>query len=89
MYEKTIVVGSEPILYPNPVQDMLFINIGLTNLTRIPVEIYDLTGKLIVSKTYSPTSNTLSIDVSNIESGFFILKITTSEKTHNYKIIKQ
>ncbi|MDA9335620.1 carbohydrate-binding protein [Flavobacteriaceae bacterium] len=89
VYEKTIVVGSEPILYPNPVQDMLFINIGLTNLTRIPVEIYDLTGKLIVSKTYSPTSNTLSIDVSNIESGFFILKITTSEKTHNYKIIKQ
>ena len=28
VYEKTIVVGSEPILYPNPVQDMLFINIG-------------------------------------------------------------
>ena len=89
VYEKTIVIGSEPVLYPNPVQDMLFINIGLTNLTRIPVEIYDLTGKLIVSKTYSPTSNTLSIDVSNIESGFFVLKITTSEKTHNYKIIKQ
>ena len=89
VYEKTIVVGSEPILYPNPVQDMLFINIGLTNLARIPVEIYDLTGKLIVFKTYSPTSNTLSIDVSNIESGFFVLKITTSEKTHNYKIIKQ
>ena len=89
VYEKTIVVGSEPILYHNTVQDMLFINIGLTNLARIPVEIYDLTGKLIVFKTYSPTSNTLSIDVSNIESGFFVLKITTSEKTHNYKIIKQ
>ena len=89
VYEKTIVVGSEPILYPNPVRDMLFINMGVTNLSMVPVEIYDLTGKLIVSKAYSPASNTLSIDVSNIESGFFVLRITTTEKTHNYKIIKQ
>jgi thiamine biosynthesis lipoprotein ApbE len=53
------------------------------------VEIFDLTGKLIASKIYYPTSNTLEVDVSSIANGFFVLKITTAEKTYNYKIIKQ
>jgi hypothetical protein len=90
IYEKTFVVNSEPILYPNPVQNnSLFINTGLVETSAVPIEIYDVSGKLIVSKTYYPTSNTLEVDVSSISNGFFVLKITTAEKTYNYKIIKQ
>ena len=90
IYEKTFVINSEPILYPNPVQNnTLFINTGLIETSAVPIEIYDVSGKLIVSKTYYPTSNNLEVDVSSIANGFFVLKITTTEKTYNYKIIKQ
>ena len=90
IYEKTFVVNSEPILYPNPVQNnTLFINTGLVETSAVPIEIYDVSGKLIVSKTYYPTTNTLEVDMSSIANGFFVLKITTAEKTYNYKIIKQ
>jgi hypothetical protein len=90
VYEKTFVVNSAPIVYPNPVQNnTLFINIDLIETSAVPVEIFDVTGKLIASKIYYPTSNTLEVDVSSIANGFFVLKITTAEKTYNYKIIKQ
>ena len=90
VYEKTIVVSAEPLVYPNPIHNTLFINTGDISMTTVPVEIYDLAGKLIFSKTYNTiTKNTLEVDLSNITSGFFILKIVTIEKTHNYKIVKQ
>jgi hypothetical protein len=89
IYEKTFVLNNEPLPYPNPVQNTLFINTSDTYGTSVPVEIYDVSGKLIFSKTYDQTQNTLEIDVSNIASGFFFLKIRTTEKTHNYKIVKQ
>ena len=89
IYEKTFIINSEPILYPNPVKNnTLFINTGITEPSAIPVEIYDVSGKLIFSKTYYPTTSTIEVDLSNIESGFLILKISTTEKTHNYKLIK-
>jgi hypothetical protein len=58
-------------------------------MITVPVEIYDLAGKLIFAQTYNANTNRLKVDVSNIASGFFILKIVTTEKIHNYKIIKQ
>ena len=88
-YEKIIVVSTEPLVYPNPVHNTLFINTADINMTTVPVEIYDLSGKLIISKTYHTTTNSLKVDLSNIASGFFILKIVTKEKIHNYKIVKQ
>ena len=89
IYEKTFVLNNEPLPYPNPVQNTLFVNTSDTYGTSVPVEIYDVSGKLIFSKTYDQTQNILEIDVSNIASGFFFLKIRTTEKTHNYKIVKQ
>ena len=89
IYEKTFVLNNEPLPYPNPVQNTLFVITNDTYGTSVPVEIYDVSGKLIFSKTYDQTQNTLEIDVSNIASGFFFLKIRTTEKTHNYKIVKQ
>ena len=89
VYKKTIVLGTEPLIYPNPIHNTLFINTGDLNMTTVPVEIYDLAGKLIFSKTYNATTNTLKVDLSRMANGFFILKIGATEKIYNYKIIKQ
>jgi endoglucanase len=88
-YEKTIVISTEPFVHPNPIHNTLYINTGDLNMITVPVEIYDLAGKLIFAQTYNANTNRLKVDVSNIASGFFILKIVTTEKIHNYKIIKQ
>lgn len=88
-YKETFVVNNQPLVYPNPVKgNTLFINGGDLSNTSTPVEIYNLTGKLLFSKTYQATANHLKIDISNIPSGVFMLKVVTTEKTFNYKIIK-
>ncbi len=89
IYKETFVVNNQPLVYPNPVKDnTLFINTGNLSNAVTPVEIYNLTGNLLFSKTYQATANHIKIDMSNIPSGVFILKIVTAEKIFNYKIIK-
>lgn len=90
VYKETFVLNNQPLVYPNPVNNnRLYINTGGLNMITVPVEIYDLAGKLLFSKAYQPTTNQLEIDMSNIPNGFFILKIATTENIYNYKIIKQ
>ena len=89
IYEKTIDNTIKPMVYPNPVSNTLFMRTSRLDMKNVPVEIYDLAGKLILSKIYNSRDNTIQMDLSSITSGFFILKIETPEKTYNYKIIKQ
>jgi endoglucanase len=89
IYEKTILVNTEPLVYPNPIINSLFIEVGDFNESLVPIEIYDLAGKLIFSKSYNIRTSTLEVDLSNLTSGFYVLKLRTEEKTHIYKIGKQ
>ena len=57
-------------IYPNPVIDLININ---TSLTILEVEIYDVLGKRL---NYIKVNNR-KIDVSGVNSGFYILKIKT------------
>jgi subtilisin-like proprotein convertase family protein len=67
-------------IYPNPVIDKLFIK-GLSNPTKISV--YDLLGKLVLSKTISS-----EINVDNLQSGIYIVKIVDNQKEIVRKFIK-
>ena len=90
IYKETIIIHNQPLVYPNPVENnILFINLDDLNLNQVLVEMYDLGGKIVFSKTFQEITHQLKVDLSNIPSGFFILNITTSDKLFNYKIIKQ
>lgn len=89
IYEKTILFNTEPVVYPNPIINTLFIEVGDFNESSVPIEIYDLAGKLIFSKSYNIRTSTLEVDLSNLTSGFYVLKLRTEEKTYIYKIGKQ
>ena len=69
------------LIYPNPVLDKLFIK-GVSDATK--VSIYNILGKLVVSKT---TSN--AIDVGNLQSGMYIVKIVDEQKEIIKKFIKK
>jgi beta-glucanase (GH16 family) len=89
IFEKTIITDMTPLVYPNPVHNTLFISTNGLNLDNVPVEIFDLSGKLILSKSYIANNNQLKIDLSGVTNGFFMVRIATTEKIYNYKIIKQ
>tara|TARA_R110002126_G_scaffold291172_1_gene450691 strand:+ start:23767 stop:27027 length:3261 start_codon:yes stop_codon:yes gene_type:complete len=88
-YNKTIIFNSEPFVYPNPIKNnTISINSFEFSENEIPVEIYNLKGQLLFSKSYNSATNQLKIDVSNMPNGIYILKIISKEEIFNYKIIK-
>jgi len=62
-------------LYPNPSTNL--VNITYKEDVSV-VTIYDLTGKLI--KTEFPKSEAFSIDISNLSSGIYFIKVETANK---------
>ena len=66
-------------LYPNPTNDILNIKSKSINFDNAQVDLYDLSGKLLLHNTLQ--ESTLRIDVSGLASGFYIIKINgKSEK---------
>jgi len=59
--------------YPNPVQNSLNIKIESKELINKNLEIYDINGKLL--KTMQISNNTITIDVSDLETGVYYLRL--------------
>ena len=71
-------------IYPNPASNNLNIECGekINNL-----ELYDALGRMLISK--GNILNNTSIDVSNLDSGIYILKIRTVKGSGEYKVVKK
>ncbi|MCF8379280.1 MAG: CotH kinase family protein [Bacteroidales bacterium] len=75
------------IVYPNPVSAYLNIEIRDKDLYNYRLQLYDLTGKLILENSMSKGE---SINLSFIEKGIYILKLSSEEELfYNQKLIKQ
>ena len=68
-------------IYPNPVKDILNIS---TEETWTKAEIYDISGRIMRSLSLHVNS----IDVGNLESGIYILKLSNKGKSSNVKFVK-
>ncbi|WP_264558872.1 T9SS type A sorting domain-containing protein [Flavobacterium sp. N2270] len=76
--------GSEFILYPNPAKDVL--NIQSKNSLEIQsIEIYNLLGQVVLAVPNSSNA----IDVSNLKTGTYFVKVNTSNGTSNNKFVKE
>jgi len=75
-------------VYPNPSKGIF--NISLGNVQPTKIDIYDLTGKIILSKSAFQSSNIeTSIDLSNAATGIYFVKITTDNQSIVKRIIKE
>lgn len=76
-------INNKISIYPNPTSDV--INIQTNNTTDFNIEIYDVVGKQIGSY-----KNQKSIDISNLTSGMYLIKIIDLENNleSSHKIIK-
>ena len=70
-------------LYPNPVTSKLFLSSSNYKIEK--VMIYSITGALVKSST----NDIESIDVSNLNAGSYLVKVTTDQGLFTQKIIKK
>ncbi|MDF2448721.1 MAG: hypothetical protein K0R26_1225 [Bacteroidota bacterium] len=78
---------------PNPTNGDLLFDVNLVNQDHVNIELYNNTGKLMMSEIKAMASgyHSLNLDLKNFESGIFLLKISlkSSDKSVLQKIIKQ
>ena len=80
--QKNII--SKTTIYPNPVHDIL--NLISTNITNANIRIIDSKGHLL--RQIVTTSNNPKINVSNLPSGMYIIKLISDNKVEVHKFIK-
>ena len=80
--------GKKILIYPNPTQGQLKVDIeGYQEEANSGLYLYNLTGRLIISRT--PVNSSTVLDLSVCPIGTYILKIVIGDKSTEWKIIKE
>ncbi|SHF18851.1 T9SS type A sorting domain-containing protein [Chryseobacterium takakiae] len=75
------------VLYPNPVDDILNVNIKALKGDKVSYNLMDMSGKLISVK--EEKNSTFKINMVNLLSGVYILVLQDEASKKSYKIIKK
>lgn len=71
-------------VYPNPAQDVLNIDYK-SELTG--VKIYNLLGQEVINR--SAATSQIKLDISGLTSGVYIVKLSTEEGEHSFRVVKE
>ena len=77
-------------VYPNPTTGFATLSIEVRPKTQSIIEIYDIAGSLLQSEKLTSVDGTTNqqIDISNLPSGIYMLKVTNLNSYKTIKIIK-
>lgn len=88
--EKTITVNDKLIPYPNPFNNILYVNVGNENVRNVQVKVLGLTdGKANFNTQYTNKSGVLEIDLSSLSNGLYYLNLNLDNRKTGFKIIKK
>jgi len=74
-------------IYPNPTSGQFIISFGTSPIQKALVEIYDLQGKMVLSKTFY-SATTESIKLTGFPKGIYVVKVITDRLNYEDKILK-
>ena len=79
--------NSNIIVYPNPADDYINIDLGTTNLDKYRFELYDVTGRLMM--TGNITDKITKLDMGSYASDIYFIRLSFDSKIiKNFKVQK-
>lgn len=79
------------MVYPNPTKDYVLLNLDLKTQSNTIVEIIDAKGTLVEKKVLSPVQllhhNANRINIENLSSGNYIMRITADKRIEKRKLV--
>jgi len=87
--EKLITVSEAVVVYPNPFENVINLNLFDKSIHSAEIEVRNLEGKMVHMKKYSITNGTVSVDLSNLPSGLYLLKVSADNLESIVKILKK
>ena len=79
------------VIYPNPVDALLYVHLNSDQGTKLFMSLYDVSGQLIKHSTILGSEGNMTVDVSDLSSGVYLLKFTNTEGSilETHRVIKQ
>ncbi|MBK8723804.1 MAG: T9SS type A sorting domain-containing protein [Saprospiraceae bacterium] len=77
------------LIYPNPANTDLLLDLSVIKDRNVTVSIYDVTGKKVLEIINMEVTEKNSIDISTLKKGSFVITIQASEGTVTRNFIKQ
>jgi|GEM_PF-835653 len=87
--EQQITLASEPLIYPNPFQKYLNVNLGVDKANLVEVTVYSLDGKLVSKLDYANVRGALQLDFSSLDIGLYLMRLSVDRKQTIFKILKK
>jgi hypothetical protein len=84
-------VTSSLRIYPNPVGEMLHIELPGSQVDRMTVRILDITGKLRLLREYEdlPGSATVDLHMETMKEGLYLIRISLDERLYHQSVVKR
>lgn len=73
------------IMYPNPASHLL--NVTSRNQAITSISIVDINGRQVIQSTYKDVLNT-QVDISNLNTGIYLINLSTAQGTVTKKLVK-
>ena len=73
-------------VYPQPAKDNLNIDIKSSNNDENRLDLYDIQGKVLLSTVVNQNSDNVRLDVSELNSGIYFVKVQSKNNLHTKKI---
>ncbi|MCC6372916.1 MAG: T9SS type A sorting domain-containing protein [Bacteroidia bacterium] len=78
-------------LFPNPSNDVTFLNIQSQNASSINVNVYDITGKLVMTPVQNSNltmgDNKFELNTSNLQNGIYFVTLSTANGKETVKLV--
>jgi hypothetical protein len=75
--------------YPNPTEGLLTVNLGTAQATNTNVRVYDLTGRSLMQTNFTTNESSIQIDISQLDSGIYLVEVEEGNKKFTSKILKR
>jgi hypothetical protein len=81
-------------IYPNPLfNDILNIQFALSQKSNFGIQVYDISGRLLLSKEssneYEEGTHKITMDLVNLPTGIYVIKTTSKDGLYTIKFIKK
>ncbi|SDH19013.1 FG-GAP-like repeat-containing protein [Mucilaginibacter gossypii] len=88
--QRIINFSDKIIPYPNPFQNTLHLNIGNAIFKNVSVEIYDIgNGRKVYAKQFGDQSGKISLNLTDLSSGLYGLRLNMGNSVKIFKIEKK
>lgn len=84
----SIVSGLIQTIYPQPAENKMTVKF-YNSENNVDLFLYDVSGKQLLSKDETVSNGLVEVDLSNIATGVYFLKVVSKNKTETRKVIKE